>query len=39
MSIKDEKLGELLDRILVESDVYINWFEIVQYFTKRGFPV
>lgn len=39
LSKKGEKLYEVISRIEKESDDYINYGELEQYFTRRGFPI
>ena len=38
-SLHSENLDQVLERIIAESDHYIDWYEFIQYFTKRGFPM
>lgn len=36
--IKNESVGEVIDRIQKEADDFIDWDEFLEFFTKRGRP-
>lgn len=37
-SLKDETFSEVLDRMENETEEYLDWDEILDYFTRRGRP-
>ena len=38
-SLKPETVNELLDRMTIEADYYIEWEDVLDFFTKRGRPL
>jgi hypothetical protein len=38
-ALHNETLRQVLDRIMKQSDLFSDWNEFCQYFTKRGYPM
>ena len=36
--LKAEKVSEVIDRMEIEADYYIEWEDVLDFFTRRGRP-